>query len=145
MFAFVFTGYPWKNSKDTNNDGGEGTGWLDVWGICFLFTFLFGCAGSTLLCRLFSSCGGSVWASHCSDFSCKAQALGRLGFSSCRTWLSSFKPRASEHKPIVVVHGLSRVAACGVFPDQGLNLDSCTGSWILYHWAPGKPWDIYFL
>ena len=55
---FVFVGYPWKNSKDTNNEGGEGIGRLAVWGICFVFTFLLGCAGSSLLCRLFSSCGG---------------------------------------------------------------------------------------
>ena len=90
------------------------------------------CAGSSLVVGAILHC--SVWASHCSDFSCcKAQALGRLGFSSCRTWLSSFNPRASEHKPIVVVHGLSRVAAYGIFLDQGLNLVSCTGSWILYH------------
>ena len=44
-------------------------------------------------CRLFSSCGEwkllsscGVQASHCSDFSCGAQALGHLGFSSCGAW-----------------------------------------------------------
>ena len=34
---------------------------------------------------LLSSC--SLWASHCSDFSCcRAWALGLIGFSSCSTW-----------------------------------------------------------
>ena len=63
----------------------------------YIFEFffnLFGCAGSLLLHRLFSSCGEwwlfSSWsaqASHCGDFSCcGAQALGHAGFSSCGTW-----------------------------------------------------------
>ena len=40
------------------------------------FNFMyFGCAGSLLLCGLFSSC--VAWASHCGGFSCfRAQALG---------------------------------------------------------------------
>ena len=49
-------------------------------------------AGSSLLRGLFSSeqgllssCGALV--SHCSAFSCcRAQALGRAGFSSCGVW-----------------------------------------------------------
>ena len=53
----------------------------------------FGCAGSLLLCRLFSSCreGGllsswSVQASHCSGFfCCGAQILGCVSFSSCNS------------------------------------------------------------
>ena len=48
--------------------------------------FAFGCAGSSLLCRLLSSCGEqglpsscSEWASHCSGFSfCGAQSLRHL-------------------------------------------------------------------
>ena len=51
--------------------------------------------GATLRC--------GVWASHCGGFSCcGAQALGA---------------RAS----VVVAQGLSCSAACGIFPDQGLN------------------------
>ena len=41
----------------------------------FFFNFIFGCAGSSLLHGVFSSCG--AWASHCS------------GFSYHRAWLSS--------------------------------------------------------
>ena len=44
--------------------------------------FIFGCARSSLLCRLFSSC--STWTSHCCGSSCcKAQSLGCAGSSSC--------------------------------------------------------------
>ena len=54
----------------------------------FICLFTFGCAGSLLLCRLFSSCGNqgllsscSTWASHCSGISCwAAWALGCMGF-----------------------------------------------------------------
>ena len=53
----------------------------------------FGCEGSFLLPRLFSSCreleqlSSCAQASHCSDFSCcGAQALGCPGFSSCHIW-----------------------------------------------------------
>ena len=53
--------------------------------------FIFGCAGSSLLCGLFPSCGEqgllsncSMWASHCGGFSgCRAQTLGHKGFISC--------------------------------------------------------------
>ena len=64
------------------------------------FIFIcFGCAGSLLLRRLFSSCGVQellsgcgVQASPCSGFSCcGVQALGGKGFSSCNS-------QALEHK-----------------------------------------------
>ena len=72
-------------------------GWL----LCFfkhyyffnnlIYLFYFGCARSSLLGGLFSSCSDQgllssccVWTSHCSDFSCfGTQALGQAGFSSC--------------------------------------------------------------
>ena len=58
--------------------------------ILFIRLCNFGCAVSSLLCGLFSSCGEQgllsscrVWASHCSDFSCcRARALGCVDFSS---------------------------------------------------------------
>ena len=56
------------------------------------------------------SCG--VSASHCSGFSCwGAQSLGEGS--------------------VVVAHGLSCSAACGIFPDQGLNPH-------LLHWQVGS-------
>ena len=56
------------------------------------YLFTFDCAGSLLLCRLFSNCGKQgcsrdVQASHCSGFSCcGAPALGCVGFRSCSAW-----------------------------------------------------------
>lgn len=52
--------------------------------------FIFGCTESSLLVPGLSLVGASgaalphgTEASHCSDFSCRAQGLGRVGFSSC--------------------------------------------------------------
>ena len=42
-------------------------------------------------------------------------------------------PRLQSTGPIVVAHGLSRSAALGIFPDQGLNQVSCLGRRVLYH------------
>ena len=69
---------------------------------CFLQSFS-SCSERGLL----SNCG--MWASHYSGFSCcREWALGRL-------W------------SIIVAHGISCPVACGIFPDQGLNL--CTLHW----------------
>ena len=59
----------------------------------FIYLFIFGCTGSSLLQRLFSSCRerGLLFscymrASHCSGFSfCRVRALGLMGFSCCGT------------------------------------------------------------
>ena len=52
---------------------------------------LFGCAGSSLLCGLLSSCDAQ--ASHCSGFpGCRVQALGLVGCSTCGS-------RNLEHRP----------------------------------------------
>ena len=71
-----------------------------------VFLFVFGCAGSSLLCGLFYSC--SHWehcslvtalVSHYNGFSCcRTQALGSMGFSNCRVW-------ALEH----------RLSSCGTW------------------------------
>ena len=54
------------------------------------YLLIFGYAGSSLLRKLFSSCGEwgllsscGVWASHCGGFSCAAQALRCPGLSCC--------------------------------------------------------------
>ena len=60
-----------------------------------IYLFYFGCARSSLLGGLFSSCSDQgllsscrVWTSHCSDFSCfGTQALGQAGFSRCGMWV----------------------------------------------------------
>ena len=57
------------------------------------------CCGLSLAAEVRATLCGRAQASRCSGFSCGAQAL------------------------IAVAHGLScSVAACGFFPDQGLNL-----------------------
>ena len=83
-----------KNINDNSKDYYK----LDILKGLFLFILIilsiFGCAGSSLLCRLFSSCGKQgllsscgVQASHCSGFSCcGARAPGHLGFISFSTW-----------------------------------------------------------
>ena len=57
--------------------------------IILFICFIFGCAGSSLLLELFSSCGDwgllsgcDAWPSHFSGFSCGAWVLGAPGFSS---------------------------------------------------------------
>ena len=78
----------------------------------FLFFFLtFGCAGSSLLHRLFSSCDKQgllsscgAQASHCSGFSC-CEAYGLQGTWAQKLWFTGF----------------SCSKACGIFPDQGQN------------------------
>ena len=75
----------------------------------FLFLSLFficGCAGSSLLCGLFSSCGEQGLLSYG-----WAQALGHTGFRSCRSW-------TLEDSLNDVVHGLSCSTTGGTSPDQ---------------------------
>ena len=64
----------------------------------FTYLFNFDCAGFSLLCRLFWSCGKqellsscSARASHCSGFLCSAQALRHAGFSSCGARVQSLQ------------------------------------------------------
>ena len=74
-----------------------------------------------LCCCMFSSCG--AWASRCGGFSCcGAQALGSTS-------------------SVVEAHRLSCPAACGIFPDQGLN--PCPLQWeTLNRWTTREvlPW-----
>ena len=69
------------------------------------------CSGFFLVST--SSCG--VRASHCSGFSCcGAQALGTQAseVAALRLWNTG---------SVAVTHGLNCSAACGIFPDQGLD------------------------
>ena len=81
-------------------------------------SLIFGCAGSSLLGRLFSSCGGQGLLS-----SCGAQASRFNGFSCCRAQaLDSWASVAVAHRhksveAIVVMHGLRLPVACGIFTD----------------------------
>ena len=100
--------------------------------------WLFGWAGSSLLCRLLSSYGEQgllsgceVWASHCGGFSHhRAQALGHglqevwhLGPVGSVVVVPGFWNTGLA----VVAHGLSCSRACGIFLDQGSK--SCLQHW----------------
>ena len=81
--------------------------------------FIFGCVVFSLLCELFSSCGGwgllSNWgtqAFHCSGFSCGERALGRAGFSSCSFWAQSLQLLGS----VVAASGLSSCSSWDLEP-----------------------------
>ena len=100
------------------------------------YLFIFGCAGSFLLCGLFSSFSKrellpscSAQASHWDGFShCGAQSLDCMGSVVVGTRLWSTDS-------IVVALRLSCSAACQIFPDQGLN--PCLLPWQVdsYLWA----------
>ena len=66
---------------------------LPGWFLWFVCVFIFDCAGSLLLRRLFFGWGEqgvsphcSMQASHCGGLSCGAWALGQAGFGSSCTW-----------------------------------------------------------
>ena len=89
--------------------------------ILFIY-FIFGCAWSSLLCTLFSSCGEwgllsifCSWTYHCGGFPCcGAWPLECVSFSSCGSWVL-------EHRLVVVMLALICSMACGILPDQGSN------------------------
>ena len=97
--------------------------------ILFIYLFIFGCVGSSLLHAGFSLV---VASGGCSSLRCVGVSLQWLlllpstalgaqasvvvapGLSSCGSW-------ALEAGSVVVAHGLSCSVACGIFPDQGSN------------------------
>ena len=118
--------------------------------VVYFFNFIFGCAGSLLLCRLSFSCvelgllsSCHAWASYCDSFSCfRARALRCMGFRSCSTHgLSGCGSLALEHRlsswgpgalllqgtwdiPRPGIESVSPALAGGFFPTE----------------PPGKPW-----
>jgi len=105
----------------------------EILGTHNLFIFLFGHAGSLLLPGIFSS---GAWASHWGSFSyCRARALGRMGFSTCGTPLSSWGSQAPEYGFNVWLMGL--VVPWHVESSQVKDWTcvSCTGRQVLYHRA----------
>ena len=94
----------------------------------FIYLFIFGCAGSLLLCGLFSSCGEwgllsgcGAWASHCGGFSCcGAPAPGAWASVVAAHGLSSCGSPALEHR-LNSCAWPSCSEASRIFPDQGSN------------------------
>ena len=120
--------------------------------ILFYLFFIFGHAGSLLLCRLFFSCSRwrvlsscNVQASQIGSFSCAAQALGHTGFSSCGRGLSSYSSWALERR-------LNSFGTGGLVALWHVRFSwirdkthvSCIGRWILYHWATWEALILHF-
>lgn len=104
----------------------------------FVYSFIFGCDGSLLLCVGPPSCGNSlliaVHACH------GARVLWHAGFSSSSRWAQQLWLSALEHEnSVFVAQGLSFPVVCGIFLELGLKL--CLLHWTgrLNHWPPGNP------
>ena len=97
--------------------GGELRGFLLT--LFDFYLFIFGCAGSSLLCRLFSSFGerGLLSVVH-----------GLL--TGVASLVSEYELYSTDL--ILTAHGPSCSKACGISLDHGSNV-SCIGRWILYH------------
>ena len=120
-----------------------------------MYLFIFGYTGSSMLLGLFSSCGEwgilsscGVRASHCGGFSCcEAEPLGCRGFRSCSPWAQQlWLPGSRVNGSIAMAHRLSCSAACGIFPDQGLDPNvSCVGRQTLPLSHQGSPHPVHVL
>ena len=105
------------------------------------YLFIFGCAGSSWLLELFSSCiergllsSCGVRASHCGHFSCcGVQALGRVGFSSCAHGLRTCGFWAPEHKRSHCGARAQLLRGMWKLPRSGIEPVSCIGRWSLYY------------
>ena len=85
-------------------------------GFIYLFIFIYGCVGSSFLCEGFSLvvASGGHSSSRCTGLSLLRPLLLR----------STGSRRAGS---VIADHGPSCSAACGIFPDQGLN--PCPLNW----------------
>ena len=107
-----------------------------------IYLFIFGCAGSLLLCGLFSRCGEwgllsscSMRSSHCGGFSCcRAGALGHAGLSCCSVWAQQ-------------LWYMGLVAPCHVESSQRRDQTHvpCIGSGILNQWTTGHVFGHFFI
>ena len=100
----------------------------------YIYLLTFGCAGSSLLCGLFSSCGDwgllsscSAWASHCSGFlqNRRLQDKRASVVVAPRLWGTGS----------VVTHRLGCMRHVGYFQIRDRIGVSWTGRWIPYHRA----------
>ena len=104
---------------------------------CFIYLFIFGCAGSSLLLGIFSSCDKRellfsciVWASHCGSFSCcRVWALGHTGFSRLQFLASRAQAQWSWYTGFVALQHVESSLT------RDWTLVSCFGRQILNHWA----------
>ena len=98
----------------------------------FIYLFVFGCAGSLLLCRQLSAAHHQCSGFSCGVFSCGAWAVELAGLGRCDVWAQLRLPGCGADS-VAVGQGF---VACGIFPDQGSI--SYIDMWILYHWTTRK-------
>ena len=72
------------------------------WVEAFIYLLSFGCAGTSLLCRLFSSCGEQMLLSSCSAGVSHCYAFSYCGAQTVECMLAS----------VIEAHGLS---SCGIW------------------------------
>ena len=82
----------------------------------FIYLFIFGCAGSSPLCEGFLQSRRAGATLHRGEWASHYRGLSHRGAQCSR--------RAGS---VVVAHGPSRSAACGILPDQGSN--PCPQHW----------------
>ena len=81
-----------------------------------------GCAGSSLLSGLFSSCSNQDYSLVAmSNFSLVASFIAVQGLQVAQTSVGVV-PGLQSTGSIVLAYGLSHLTACGILLDQGLNL-----------------------
>ena len=109
----------------------------------YIYLFMFGCVGSSLLLTGFLQlwrAGATLScverASPCGGFSCCGR---RTGFSSCGTWAQQLwlvGSKAQAHQ--LWLTGLVAPRHVGSSQTRGGTRVPCIGRWILNHCAPGK-------
>ena len=111
--------------------------------VFFYFSVIFGCAGSSLLCGLFSSCG--TQGPLCS-WSFSLRLAQGMGFSSCGSALHLQLPGFRAQVQELQHTGLVFLQHVGSSRTRNWKGVSCTGRWILHHWATREaPGSFFFL
>ena len=147
IFSFRLQDFPWSQSNTHAHDcilGWPCWGWIWMQNQpaffffnCFIYLFIFGCAGSSLLLGIFSTCDKrellfscSVCASHCGSFSCcRVWALGHTGFSRLQFLASRAQAQWSWYTGFVALQHVESSLT------RDWTLVSCFDRQILNHWA----------
>ena len=155
IFFFFFGGMVWHAGSQFPDQGSNpalGTQSLNNWttrdvrvffylNLCILFLVVLGLHCCT---QAFSICDKQWLLFIALRWLLLLQSTGSrcTGFGHCSTWA----PQLWLTGSVVVVHGLSRPMACGIFPDQGLN--PCPLYWecrVLTIELPRTPLIFFFL
>lgn len=114
--------------------------WAFLYSLLSIFTFIFGCTESWLLCILFSSrCEQRLSLVVVRRQLTSVPSCYSLGFSSC----SRLNSGGSWTGSIVFGARTSLLHACGTFPTQGWRLRLLRWKGTLYRWATGETPSLY--